>query len=178
MQNQIGQAFLNLERAKLMDPQNISLQQAQKDWFAKYSPSRPKPSRLESAVTHLSSTAWSYLCCIAIWLALILAACPKVTATPQKTLRNTLWTLDILLLLAVIPGIYYHHQKDQQAIVIKDISTRVAPTAKSPTLQAIQQGEYVYPQKRHDGFFYVTTIDRRHSGWVSSQDIAWIIPRS
>ncbi|MDR0444919.1 MAG: tetratricopeptide repeat protein [Puniceicoccales bacterium] len=178
MQGQVGPALLNIERAKLMDPRNVSLQQAQRDWLESHLPSHPKPSRLENTVLHFSSTSWSYSLCIAIWLTLVLMAYPKVATIPQKTFRNTLWALNVLLLSSVIPGIYYHHQKSQQAIIIKDISMRVAPTAKSPTLQPIQQGEYVYPQKRHDDFFYVMTMDRHRSGWVSSQDVAWIIPRS
>jgi tetratricopeptide (TPR) repeat protein len=178
IQNQPGKALLHLERAQRMDPQNLSLQKTQNDWIKKYLPSHPIPSRIEMVVLHYSNTFWSYLSCMAIWLFLILVAYPKISTMAQKTLRNTLWSINVLLFFAAIPGIYYVHQKYRQAIITNNTSICVAPTAKSPVLHSPPIGEYLYPQQYHNGFYHITSLDHQYSGWLASRDMEWIIPRS
>jgi tetratricopeptide (TPR) repeat protein len=177
IQNQPGKALLHLERAQRMDPSNLSLQRTRNDWVKKYLPSHPMPSRIEMAVLRYSNTFWSCLSCMAIWLFLILVAYPKVSTIPQKTLRNTLWSIDVLLFFAAVPGIYHVHQKCRQAIVTNNASVCVAPTVKSPVLHSLPVGEYLYPQQYHNGFYHITSLDRQYSGWLASRDMEWIIPR-
>lgn len=174
---QMGQALLHLEQAQLMDPQNRALRKTQEDWSEKYSLSYPKLSCVENIVSYGSATFWSGLFSIAIWLSLILIAYPKTSTAVQKTIRNALWTTDIFLCLAVIFAIHFFEKKHRLAIAVRDIPVLVAPTEKSPTLCSLRNGESVYPQKQHHDFLYITTLDR-HSGWVASQDVKWIIPRS
>jgi len=173
---QIGEAFLELERARRMDPHNPSLREAQQEWFQKYPLPHPRTSRFENALMRASATFWSCLACIAVWLLLLLVAWPKTSLKPA--LRQTLWGIDVFLFLSVVPAIYYLEQKHRQAIAVREAPLRVAPTERSPTLPPLPDGSHLYPQKRHDDFFYVTTPDRQRSGWVASQDLEWIIPRS
>jgi tetratricopeptide (TPR) repeat protein len=174
---QMGPAFLHLEQAQLMDPKNKALRKTHEDWLGKYSLSHPKVSFFENIISYASATFWSGLWGIAIWLFLVLVAYPKPSTLAQKAIRNALWAMDIFLWLAAIPTIHFFEKKYRQAIAVHDVPVRVAPTEKSPTLCSLRNGEFVYPQKQHTGFLYITTLDR-HSGWVASQDAEWIIPRS
>ena len=174
---QMGEALLHLEQAQLMDPSNRALRKTQEDWSEKYSLPHPQVSPIENIVLHCSATFWSGLFCMAIWLFLILIVYPKTSTMLQKMIRNALWVMDIFLWLITIPAIHFFEKKHQQGIAIRDVPVRVAPTEKSPTLHSLQSGEYVYPQKQHNDFLYITTLDH-HSGWVASQDVEWIIPRS
>ncbi|MDR3143691.1 MAG: tetratricopeptide repeat protein [Puniceicoccales bacterium] len=173
-----GKALLHLERALHLDPGNAALRETRRQWWLR-GPSCPsKALWTEKFGLPASGRCWAYVASLALWLLAILLACPRSAMPSTKRLRRALWMTDLFLWLALVPILHQLEEKNRQAILVRESPLRVAPTEKSPTLSPLLSGNYVYPQKQHEAFFYVTTRDGSRSGWVAAQDMEWIIPRS
>jgi tetratricopeptide (TPR) repeat protein len=175
---QRGKALLQLERALQLDPGNAALRETLRQWESQNSSHPSKASWAEKLGPYASGHCWAGVASLALWLLFILLAWPRPSTPQSRRLRGALWAADFFLWLALGPVVHRLEEKNRQAILVHESPLRVAPTERSPTLPPLPSGSYVYPQKRHEAFFYVRTREGRHSGWVAASDLEWIMPRS
>ena len=172
--DRLGPAILGYERARLLSPDESSIEQNLRVAREKAGVNAPAIPVWQRPAHWLGFDGWARLGSSAL-----IAACALFLGARYVPRRAILWIGAscgaALLLAATAIGLRWN-ELHRAVIQNAQAKAHVAPAANAQSTFELKAGEIVTAQREYGDFVLVRTLDQR-SGWVSKSDVDRVIPK-
>lgn len=175
---QVGRAILNYRRAQLLAPRDSEI--AANLAFVRTQARLPAPPApvYQAALRLLTPTAWTWLAACGWWLAAAAASAALIKRPWRKYMYPAALAAFVVALPAAAAAALSDHAVHEGVVVAaKNVALRLAPFDTAPIEAMVEEGQSVELQQVHGDFVRVRD-GQSHVGWVESQLVQPIVPRS
>jgi hypothetical protein len=172
--NRFGPAILGYERARMLSPNESSIEQNLRIAREKAGVNAPVIPGWQRPAHWLGFDEWALLGSFALFI-----GCGMFLAIRHVPRSAVLWIgascAAMVFLAATAIGLRWN---ELNGAVIQNAraKTHIAPAADAQSTFELKAGEIVTAQREYGGFVLVRTLDQR-SGWVSRSDVDRVIPK-
>jgi hypothetical protein len=172
--NRLGPAILGYERARLLSPNESSIEQNLRIAREKAGLSAPAIPIWQRPAHWLGFDDWALLVSSALFM-----GCGLFFAFRYVPRRAISWigaSCGAAVVLAATAIALRWNELDRAVIQNAQAKAHIAPAADAQTTFDLKAGEMVTAQREYGDFVLVRTSDQR-SGWVSKSDVDRVIPK-
>jgi hypothetical protein len=172
--NRLGLAILGYERAHLLSPGELSIEQNLRIAREKAGVSAPTIPVWQRPAHWLGFDEWALLGSFALFI-----SCGVFLAIRYVPRRAVSWigaSCAATVFLAAAAIALRWNEFDRAVIQNAQAKAHIAPAADAQTTFDLKAGEIVTAQRGYGDFILVRTLDQR-SGWVSKNDVDRVIPK-
>jgi hypothetical protein len=173
--DRLGPAILGYERARLLSPNESSIEQNLRIAREKAGVSAPTIPVWQRPAHRLGFDGWALLGSSALFI-----GCGLFFAFRYVPRRAISWigaSCGAAVVLAATAIALRWNELDRAVIQNAQAKAHIAPAADAQTTFDLKAGEIVTAQREYGDFVLVRTLDQR-SGWVSKSDVDRVIPKA
>jgi hypothetical protein len=171
--DRLGPAILGYERARLLSPNESSIEQNLRIAREKAGVNAPAIPAWQRPAHWLGFDSWALLgsSALSIGCALFFA----IRYVPRRAVPWIAATCGAAVLLAATAIGLRWNELDRAVIQNAHTSAHIAPATDAQSTFELKAGEIVTAQREYGDFVLVRTLDQR-SGWVKKADVERVIP--
>jgi hypothetical protein len=175
-EGQLGAAILNYERARILAPHDLAIEQNLRIAREKAGVSAPAISGWERPAHYLGFDGLALLGSSALLISCaLLFGRRHVPSLSRRTVRSIAVMCSAVILLTAFSMALRWSELDRAVIQNAQTTAHIAPAANAQSTFELKAGDLVTTKREHGDFFLVRTLDQR-SGWVKKTDLARVIP--
>jgi hypothetical protein len=169
----LGPAILGYERARLLSPNDSSVEQNLRIAREKAGVTEPRIPTWQRPARWLSFDSWALFGTSALFMGCVLFC--AIRCVPRRAGRWIGANCAVAVLLAATAIAVRWNELDRAVIQNPQATAHIAPAADAQSTFELKAGEVVNARRDYGEFVLVRTLDQR-SGWVKKSDLERIIP--
>jgi len=172
--DRLGPAILGYERARLLSPNKLWIEQNLRIAREKAGVNAPAIPVWQRPAHWLGFEGWALLGSFALFIGCGLFF--AIRHVPRRAIPwiGASWGAAVLLAATAI-GLRWN-ELNRAVIQTAQARAHIAPAADAQSTFQLKAGEIVTTQREYGDFVFVSTLDQR-SGWVSKSDVERVIPK-
>jgi hypothetical protein len=172
--NRLGPAILGYERARLLSPNESSIEQNLRIARERAGVNAPLIPVWQRPAHWLGFNGWALLGSFALFVSCGLFFAFRFL--PRHAIPWIGASCAAMALLAATAIVLRWNERDRAVVQTAQAKAHIAPAADAQSTFELKAGETVTAQREYGDFVLVRTLDQR-SGWVSKGDVERVIPK-